>query len=205
MMTFLTYGQRLIFEIDDLIFGRRKVDYSPARHMLTLPFAGGVLVSVFFLIIIFFTNIHQSYALQMCYYLLAAVISLNIVFYSPHIIAMRGTISKIGYVIFCGTVSSFFTIIFFVFTALILLFIILILTAVFLVKAASGKLPQQPFVFVPSGGGSGGDPFVRAEQKAYDLDNGDRVEFSPMTGNYVSTNPLFPREYEKNGNSFTEL
>lgn len=74
-------------------------------------------------------------------------------------------------------------------------------------SAASGASPS-------SGGGSSGGfgggssdsgSFIRRDQKGYDLENGDSVEFSPLTGNYVSTNPLFPKEYEKNGNTFTEL
>lgn len=207
MLSFLDPLQESIFALDDLIFGRRKVDYSPAQSMLTLPFIGGTLIALFFVIIIFFTSIHQSHALQMCYCLLGAVISLNILFYSLHIIMIRGIFSKIGYIIFCGIISSFFTILSFVLMTFFLLILIVIFALRVLMSAASGASPS-------SGGGSSGGfgggssdsgSFIRRDQKGYDLENGDSVEFSPLTGNYVSTNPLFPKEYEKNGNTFTEL
>ena len=55
------------------------------------------------------------------------------------------------------------------------------------------------------GGGGGSSSFVRNDQDCYNLDNGDRVEYSPMTGNYISTNPLFPTEYAKDGDEFSQL
>ncbi len=209
MLSFLDPLQELIFELDDLIFGRRKVDYSPAQNMLTLPVIGGTLIAIFFVSITFFTNIHQSHVMQMCYCLLGAVISLNMLFYSLHIIMMWGIFSKIGYIIFCGIISSFFTILSFVLMTFFLLILIVIFALRVLMSAASDDSSRSSGSsggsFCDFGGGSDGGTFIRREQKGYDLENGDSVEFSPLTGNYVSTNPLFPKEYEKNGNTFTEL
>ena len=209
MLSFLGPIQELIFVIDDLIFGRRKPDYSPAQHMVTIPVIGGIILAFFFLIIIFFMNVSQDYALKMCYWLMGGIISLNIILCSWHVFILHNIFSKIGYIIFCGTVSAIFLVLTFALMTLILLILIVIFTLKFLINAAFEQDKHTSFGGFGGRGGNGsfdgGGSFVRKDQKAYDLSNGDQVEFSPMTGNYVSTNPLFPREYEKNGNDFIEL
>lgn len=210
MFSFLDTLQILVFEIDDLIFGRRKVHYSPAKCMLTLPFIGGALTALFFVIMVFFSNIHQSHVLLMCYCLLGAVVSLNLIFYALHIIMLRNIFAKVGYVIFCVTVSSIAVVVTFVLIALILLLAIVLLALRVLLFSAAEKSPAGGGWVGGGGGGGGGSggggsSFVRKDQDCYNLDNGDRVEYSPMTGNYVSTNPLFPTEYAKDGDEFSQL
>ena len=206
MFSFLDPLQILVFEIDDLIFGRRKINYSPAKRMLILPFITGVLTAFFFVIMVFFSNVHQSHVLSMCYCLLGAAVSLNLIFYTPHIVMLRNIFAKVGYVIFCVTVSGIAVVMTFVLIALILLLAIVLLALRLLLFSAAEK--SSAGVGWCSGGGGdggGGSSFVRKDQDCYDLDNGDRVEYSPMTGNYISTNPLFHTEYAKNGNEFSQL
>ena len=198
-----------IFHLDDLLFGRKDVKYAPAQNMLLLPYWGALICSVWFFIMAFFTNLEEQAVMNMMFRLLIVFCGGNILLYCFKILQMRSVIKQFFYFIFVSVISFGFGLIVFVIALYAILIVMLILIAVILLAmfADSGTAPSvlSSGDSGSSSGSFGGSDFVRKDQKEYLLDDGSTVAWDAMTGNYVSTNPLFPAEYEKQGDSFVQV
>ena len=196
-----------IFHLDDFLFGRKNVKYSPAQNMLLLPYWGALICSVWFFIMVFFTSLEQQAVMNMMFRLLVVFCGVNIFLYCFKILQMRSVIKQFFYFIFVSAISFGFGLVVFIIALYAILIVVLILIAVILLAmfSDSGTAPSLWDGGDSSNSVFGGSDFVRRDQKEYLLEDGSTVAWDAMTGNYVSTNPLFPAEYEKHGDSFTQV
>ena len=198
-----------IFHLDDLFFGRRDPYYQPAENMLTFPYLAAVGSAIFYLIMDFFSSVDRQWGMDMIFHLLLCCAGVNVFFYMFNLLGMNSFFKQIFYFCFVSVITFSFTLLIFIIALWAMTILIIIFVTLFfiscLASSSSGSGRSSGGSFGGSSGGSSDSGFVRKNQDAYDLSDGTTVAFDAMTGNYVSTNPLFPAEYEKNNDTFTRI